>query len=68
MNKLLFLICKATDGGYIAKATTQSIFTEAETIKELKMKIKKAVDCHFEADTKAQNIQLLSTLADNHEI
>ena len=36
------------DGGYTARAIGESIFTEAETVEELREAIKDAVHCHFE--------------------
>jgi predicted RNase H-like HicB family nuclease len=48
MSELIFLVEMADDGGYIARALGQSIFTEGETIEELKNNIKDAVRCHFD--------------------
>jgi hypothetical protein len=42
---LLFCI---DEGGYIAKALGESIFTEADTLPELKEMVKDAVRCHFD--------------------
>lgn len=49
MNELLFQIKKELGGGYTAKSVEESIFTEAETIKELKLNVKEAVACHCES-------------------
>lgn len=48
MEEIIFLVEPAEDGGYIAKALTHAIFTEAETLEELRLNIKDAVHCHFE--------------------
>jgi hypothetical protein len=48
MNELIFIVEEAPEGGYTAKALGESIFTEADTIKELKEMIKDAVVCHFD--------------------
>lgn len=58
MNEIIFLIEEALEGGYTAKAIGQSIFTEGDTIDELKANIKEAVDCHFEEDRKPKLIRL----------
>lgn len=59
MNKeILFLVEHSEDGGYIAKAVNHSIFTEADTLEELKTMIKDAVECHFEKEDKPQLIHL----------
>jgi len=50
MNEIIFLVEEAPEGGYIAKALGESIFTEAETMEELKEMVKDAIRCHFETD------------------
>ena len=52
MNELIFMVEEAPEGGYTAKALGESIFTEAETMDELTVKVRDAVDCHFEEDTR----------------
>ncbi|MEK6647546.1 MAG: 2-oxoisovalerate dehydrogenase [Candidatus Firestonebacteria bacterium] len=47
-KEIIFLIEESLDGGYEAKAMGYSVFTEAETLEELKEAIKDAVKCHFE--------------------
>jgi predicted RNase H-like HicB family nuclease len=48
MNEIFFLVEDAPEGGYIAKALGESIFTEADTIEELHANVRDAVQCHFE--------------------
>lgn len=49
MREIFFIIQEDEEnGGYTAKAVGQSIFTEAETIQELKINIKEALECHFD--------------------
>jgi predicted RNase H-like HicB family nuclease len=36
------------DGGYVARALDHSIFTEAETLEELRRNVREAADCYFE--------------------
>ena len=51
MNEIIFLVEESPDGGYEAKALTAPIFTEADTLDELRGMIRDAVVCHFdEAD------------------
>jgi len=50
MVELIFLVEDAVDGGYTARALGKSIFTEAETLEELKFNIKEAVECHFDEE------------------
>ena len=48
MNEIIFIVEDAPEGGYIAKAIGAAIFTEADTIEELRKMVKDAVRCHFE--------------------
>ncbi len=58
MNEIIFLIEEAPEGGYTARALGESIFTEGETLEEIKNNIKDAVDCHFDDDKKPKLIRL----------
>ena len=60
MTEIIFLIEEALEGGYTARALGESIFTEAETMEELKVNIKEAVDCHFDDADKPKLIRLHS--------
>lgn len=48
MNEVIFLIEESNEGGFEAKAIGHSIFTEGESIEELKENIRDAVHCHFD--------------------
>ena len=48
MDELIFQVEQAAEGGYIARALGQSIFTEAETLDVLREQVSDAVRCHFE--------------------
>jgi predicted RNase H-like HicB family nuclease len=48
MKEIIFLIEEAAEGGFVAKALGESIFTEGETLEEVKSNIKEAVECHFD--------------------
>ncbi|MCK9424955.1 MAG: 2-oxoisovalerate dehydrogenase [Ignavibacteriaceae bacterium] len=58
MNEIIFIIEESVEGGFEAKALGESIFTEAETIEELKKNIKDAVSCHFELKQAPKIIRL----------
>lgn len=58
MNEVFFLVEEAIEGGYTAKALGESIFTEGETLEELRMNIKEAVQCHFEENALPKIIRL----------
>jgi dephospho-CoA kinase len=47
MTEIVFLIEDDVDGGYIARALGESIFTQADDIENLKEILRDAVRCHF---------------------
>lgn len=47
-REIIFLVEDAPEGGYTAQALGSSIFTEADTWKELKQAVRDAVQCHFD--------------------
>lgn len=57
MEEVIFLVEESDDGGLIAKGMGVSIFTEADTIEELRSAVKEAVQCHFE-DNRPKLIRL----------
>jgi predicted RNase H-like HicB family nuclease len=58
MNEIFFLIEDALEGGFTARAIGESIFTEAETMEELKANIREAVQCHFDEESIPKVIRL----------
>jgi hypothetical protein len=58
MTEIIFLVEDAPEGGYTARALGAAIFTEADTLEELRANIREAVDCHFEADNRPKVIRL----------
>ena len=51
MAELVFVVESCPEGGYIARALGQSIFTCAESIEDLRTQITDAIDCHFEDES-----------------
>lgn len=47
-KEILFLIEDSPEGGYEAKAVGHSIYTEADSLDELREMIRDAVACHFD--------------------
>ncbi|GAA4205787.1 2-oxoisovalerate dehydrogenase E1 subunit beta [Pedobacter jeongneungensis] len=60
MNEVFFLVEESLEGGYVAKALGESIFTEAENMDELRINIKEAVLCHFDEDKLPKIIRIHS--------
>jgi len=48
MTEIIFVVESSDEGGYTAKALGHSIYTEGETLDELKENIKDAARCHFD--------------------
>ena len=58
MTEIIFLIEESREGGFIATALGESIFTDGENYEEIKRNIKDAVDCHFDEKRKPKLIRL----------
>ena len=57
-SEIIFSVQESPEGGYEARALDHSIFTQANTLEELKTMIRDAVSCHFEAEQKPSVIRL----------
>ena len=49
-SEMVFLVEESPEGGYQARALGYSIFTEADSLAELKEAVRDAVRCHFDDD------------------
>ncbi len=58
MNEIIFLVEEAVEGGYTARAMGQSIFTEADSLQELRSNVSEAVQAHFEEGATPKIIRL----------
>lgn len=47
MTEIVFLVEDDPDGGYTARALGESIFTQADDLKNLREMVRDAVHCHF---------------------
>ena len=47
MSEIVFLVEEDPDGGYTAHALGESIFTEADSMDELRENVRDAAQCHF---------------------
>jgi hypothetical protein len=48
MNELMPLVADASESGFAVRALGYSIFTEADTMEELRSNMREAVHCHFD--------------------
>ncbi len=57
IREVLFLV-EETDEGYVAQALGHSIYTQADSLDELKEMVKDAVECHFDEGERPRIIRL----------
>lgn len=55
MDEIVFLVEEAAEGGFIARAAGEAIFTEADDLAQLHERAREAVRCHFD-DGKAPKL------------
>ena len=58
MTEIIFVVKKAPEGGYTARALGESIFTEADTEAQLRVAVQDAVHCHFDEGKSPKIIRL----------
>jgi hypothetical protein len=47
IKEIIFVVEEDVEGGYLAQALGESIFTQADDLEALRFMIKDAVECHF---------------------
>ena len=57
-SEIIFSVQESVDGGYEAQALGYDIFTQGETLDELREMVRDAVKCHFENDSAPRIIRL----------
>ncbi len=57
-TEIIFEVQESPEGGYEARALGHSIFTQADTIGELRVMVQGAVRCHFDEASRPQIIRL----------
>ncbi|MGB8325029.1 MAG: hypothetical protein WCE52_18885, partial [Candidatus Acidiferrum sp.] len=55
---IIFAVHESPEGGYEARALGHSIFSQAESLEELKAMLRDAVKCHFDDADKPSVIRL----------
>ena len=58
MSEIHFIVEEAAEGGYIARAVGEDIFTEADDRPGLHTQVRDAVRCHFNDDKRPAMIRL----------
>ncbi|OGO51139.1 MAG: 2-oxoisovalerate dehydrogenase [Chloroflexi bacterium RBG_16_68_14] len=57
-SEIIFEVSESPEGGYEARALGQAIFTQAETMEELRSMVQDAVRCHFDEAERPRVIRL----------
>jgi len=57
-SEIIFTVEESAEGGFEARALGHPIFTQADTLDELKVMLRDAVACHFDAGRKPPVIRL----------
>jgi len=56
--EIIFGVVESPEGGYEARAIGHAIFTQADTLEELRAMVQDAVRCHFEESQRPRLIRL----------
>lgn len=57
-SEIIFSVEEAVEGGYVAHARGYSIFSQGETMEELRNMVRDAVRCHFDEGARPAVIRL----------
>jgi len=57
-SEIIFSVEESAEGGFEARALGYSIFTEADTLEELRLMLQDAVRCHFEESDRPRVIRM----------
>ena len=58
MSEVIFIVEEASEGGLLARAVGEAIFTQADSLQELHDRVRDAVHCHFDPDFAPKLIRL----------
>ncbi len=57
-SEIIFAVGESPEGGYEARALGYSIYTQADTLEEMRAMVRDAVCCHFDEGERARVIRL----------
>ena len=57
-GEIIFVVEESPEGGYEARALGHSIFTEADSLEDLRGMVRDAVSCHFDDADRPSVIRL----------
>jgi hypothetical protein len=64
MIEIIFLVEEDPEGGFVARAVGQGIFTQADTVEELHAMVRDTVRCHFADEPEAPKLIRLHFVRD----
>lgn len=64
MSEIIFLVEEEPDGGYTAQGLGHSIFTQGDSLDELRKNVLDAVRCHFPDSEEAPRLVRLHMVRD----
>lgn len=57
-SEIIFTVAESPEGGYEASALGHSIYTQADTLEDLRAMVQDAVRCHFDEESRPRMIRL----------
>jgi hypothetical protein len=57
-TEIIFVVEESPEGGFEARALGHSIYTEADSLDDLRTMVRDAVSCHFEDENRPRVIRL----------
>ena len=57
-GELVFDVEQSAEGGFVARAVGESIFTQGDSIEDLRTAVREAVECHFGDESMPKLIRL----------
>lgn len=57
-SEIIFAVEESPEGGYEARALGHAVFTQADTLEQLRAKLQDAVRAHFDESERPQMIRL----------
>lgn len=58
MSEIIFVVEESPEGGFEARALSVPIFTEADSLEDLRDMIRDAVACHFDDEERPKVVRL----------
>jgi hypothetical protein len=58
MSEIIFVVEQSPEGGFVARALGEPIITQADSVSELRTRVRDAVHCHFDEGMSPKMIRL----------